>query len=887
MQEFAVGQRWISAAELHLGLGMVIEIEHRTVSIIFPTTGETRIYARADAPLTRVRFREGDWVEKQDGGQLRVLSLSEAGGLLTYHCEDERGARVELPEGRLSNFIQLNQPGERLLNAQIDRNKWFDLRCATREIANRLQGSDVYGLAGCRTNLIAHQLYIAYEVSRRYAPRVLLADEVGLGKTIEAGLILHQQLLLERARRVLIVVPESLVHQWLLEMLRRFNLMFRIFDEARFGDDEAEVDDGDNPWHGEQLVLCSLDFLLRHRQQAAWARDGDWDLLVVDEAHHLEWSPAAVSDAYRLVEDLAAGTQGLLLLTATPEQLGKESHFARLRLLDPDRFADLGRFLDEEQGYGELADQVEAMLDDPGRAAEVDDLLDRHGTGRVMFRNTRHVVQGFPEREALPASLPAGVSEERYCDWLGDLLREMRDTKVLVIAAAASTAIGLAAALKRRFGLRAATFHEGMSLVERDRAAAWFADPDDGAQVLVCSEIGSEGRNFQFAHHLVLYDLPRNPDLLEQRIGRLDRIGQSAVIRIHVPYAAGSEREVLFRWYHEGLDAFRRTCPAGHQVYQNLQHELERHLDDPALPLDDLLGQTRALHDRFDAALQKGRDRLLEFNSCRPRVAERLIDEALARERELDLFGYMERIYDCYGVNSDIRGAGRWAVTPGDNMLTPMPGLPEDGMTVTYDRSAALANEDLHYLTWEHPFVRNAMDMILSSEFGNTALVALAGVGVDPGTVLAECYFLMDFSDDARSHRERYFPNASIRVVLDERGGEHAARIEFDPAQMQPQRVDRDTAIKIVKARQAELAQVLEQAELVAEAQVPALIAAARDRGRELLGHEIERLEALQRVNPGVRDDEIQFFRAELDAFETALGHARLRLDAVRVIVAT
>ncbi len=891
MQDFAVGQRWISAAELHLGLGMVIEIEHRTVSIIFPTTGETRTYARADAPLTRVRFREGEWVEKQDGEKLQVLSLSEAGGLITYHCADERGTRVDLPEGRLSNFIQLNQPGERLLNAQIDRNKWFSLRCAAREIANRLQRSDVYGLAGCRTSLIAHQLYIAYEVSRRYAPRVLLADEVGLGKTIEAGLILHQQLLLERARRVLIVVPESLVHQWLVEMLRRFNLMFRIFDAARFGDDEVDdaidTDAGDNPYHGEQLVLCSLEFLLRHPQQAAWARDGEWDLLVVDEAHHLEWSPDAASDAYRLVEGLAAETAGLLLLTATPEQLGKESHFARLRLLDPDRFADLGRFLDEEQGYGELADRVEAMLDDPAREAEVDDLLDRHGTGRVLFRNTRHVVRGFPEREVLPASLPAGAGEADYRDWLGGLLRELRGRKVLVIAAAAATAIELATALKQQFGLRAATFHEDMTLLERDRAAAWFADPDDGAQVLVCSEIGSEGRNFQFAHHLVLYDLPRNPDLLEQRIGRLDRIGQSAVIRIHVPYAPGSAREVLFRWYHEGLDAFRHTCPAGHQVYQNLHHELERQLADPALPLDDLLGLTRELHARFNAALQQGRDRLLEFNSCRPRVAERLIDEALARERELDLFAFMERIYDCYGVNSDIRGASRWVIAPSDNMLTPMPGLPEDGMTVTYDRSAALASEDVHYLTWEHPFVRNAMDMILSSEFGNTALVALDGSGVEPGTVLAECHFLMDFSDDARSHRERYFPNASIRVVLDERGGEHGGRIEFDPAQMQPQRVDRDTAIKIVKARQAELALILEQAELVAEAQVPALIADARERGRRLLGHEIERLEALQRVNPGVRDDEIDFFRAELDAFETALGHARLRLDAVRVIVAT
>ncbi|MDC1287371.1 SNF2-related protein, partial [Gammaproteobacteria bacterium] len=352
MQEFVIGQRWISAAELQLGLGMVIEIEHRTVSIVFPATGETRIYARADAPLTRVRFRAGDWVERQDGELLKVLELAEANGLIVYQCEDEQGDAQQLPEGRLSNFLQLNQPGERLLNAQIDRNKWFNLRCKTREIANYLQHSPVFGLAGCRTSLIAHQLYIAHEVSNRFAPRVLLADEVGLGKTIEAGLILHQQLLLERARRILIVVPESLVHQWLVEMLRRFNLMFSIYNAARLAVDEHETDEypvdyeqGENPFHAEQLVLCSLEFLTENPQHAEHAREGEWDMLVVDEAHHLQWSAEQPSAEYQLIEGLAEKTAGLLLLTATPEQLGKESHFARLRLLDPDRFTDIDHFV--------------------------------------------------------------------------------------------------------------------------------------------------------------------------------------------------------------------------------------------------------------------------------------------------------------------------------------------------------------------------------------------------------------------------------------------------------------------------------------------------------------------------------------------------------------
>jgi len=188
-------------------------------------------------------------------------------------------------------------------------------------------------------------------------------------------------------------------------------------------------------------------------------------------------------------------------------------------------------------------------------------------------------------------------------------------------------------------------------------------------------------------------------------------------------------------------------------------------------------------------------------------------------------------------------------------------------------------------LTVDGTFVRNAMDMILSSEFGNTALIARQYPGIPAGSLLAECHFLMDFSDDYRSHNERYFPNASIPVLIDESGQDHAARFEFEAAAGQIQRVDRDTSIKIVKARQRELAQMLEYAELVADTRVPGLIETARASGRELLGHEIERLVALQRINPGVRDEEIEFFREQLAHFEKALEHSRLRLDAVRVVV--
>src|SRR5690606_20215075 len=145
----------------------------------------------------------------------------------------------------------------------------------------------------------------------------------------------------------------------------------------------------------------------------------------------------------------------------------------------------------------------------------------------------------------------------------------------------------------------------------------YFADEEFGAQVLICSEIGSEGRNFQFAHHLVLFDLPAHPDLLEQRIGRLDRIGQAHVIQLHVPYLETSPQERLFQWYHQSLIAFLNTCPPGsglqHQLGPRLLSQLEEGDDEEFARLID---EARTERVRLEAELQAGRDRLLELNSA-------------------------------------------------------------------------------------------------------------------------------------------------------------------------------------------------------------------------------------------------------------------------------
>ena len=876
MSNFVIGQRWLSEPEPELGLGVVAQADRRRVELRFPASGESRIYAADGAPLQRVRFAVGDRVSGPDGAAFAIEAVLEERGLLVYTAKGHR-----LPESELRDTLRYDKPENRLLAGQADSWLTFDLRLETHRRRHDLARLPVRGFLGGRVDLIPHQLYIAGEVARRELPRVLLADEVGLGKTIEAGLILHRLLISGKIGRVLIVVPDPLIHQWFIELLRRFSLTFRIYDFERCGQpgDDAAVAESrrdvacnvstevsgelENPFLDEQLVLCGVHFLADDPRRAAQAAAAGWDLLVVDEAHHLHWTPESASPEYQLVEALARATPGLLLLTATPEQLGLESHFARLRLLDPSRYPDFARYVKERDGYEAVAKRAAPILES-GDERALQDLLDRHGPGRVMFRNTRAAMPGFPKRHLHRVPLAAaerGALDPRVA-WLAGFLRKHPKKKVLAICQTRDDVRRIHEALQQLIEVKTALFHEDLPLLQCDRQAAWFAEPD-GARLLIASEIGGEGRNFQFVQDLVLLGLPDDPEMLEQRIGRLDRIGQTGDIHIHVPFLKGSPEEGRLRWYHEGLNAFEEACAGAHEILQRFRKRLGKVT--PAL-----IKETVAFRRDLQARIERGRDRLLELSSFRPAVAAQVQASIAAVDASRELEEYLLRLFDQFGVHAEHLTGRDYLLVPGHLFDTAFP-LGKEPLRITCDRKQALAREDIALMSWDHPLLAGGMDLLLGSEKGNSAVAVAEGLK----GFLLQAVFLLECVAPPKLEAGRFLPPTPLSILVKDDGRVLEAR----PARL------RDGPTLQLAGAAARIQSLLAAARERAGAQVPDMQQRAQAEMRASLGAELERLRALRKVNDHIRPEEISALEHRMAELDRALARAELRLDAVLLIV--
>ncbi|WP_372652747.1 RNA polymerase-associated protein RapA [Halobacteriovorax sp.] len=901
MSKFTIGQRWISEAEPELGLGILNKLTDKTVSIIFSASGVERNYGIKTCPIKRVLFSEGDEILIDEGEKLIVDKVTEQDGLAFYLS----GERI-ISELDLSDLMSFNKPEDKLFNGLCDPHEHFQLRYETIKYKNEYSALDVKGLLGPRVSLIPHQLYVAKEVFNRPIPRVLLADEVGLGKTIEAAMIIHQMLITKRAQRILIVVPDSLVFQWFIELHRKFALSFTVVNQ------ETELIAGTNPFLDSENVIVSLG-LLRGAEKARELLDqADFDMLVVDEAHHLKWTQEKSSVEYDLVEGLASRINGVLLLTATPEQLGLEGHFSRLKLLDPDRFFSYIDFVKEHEGFEHFASIVRKIESDTELDVEerellasvdidankdkeeiITDLLDRHGTGRIYIRNTRErmreVFDFFPKRilnEAIidldnkTDNLDVNIFRSKAF-WLLEKLEDLKGDKALLICKSKAKVLALEKFIRENaVSTNTAVFHSDLTLMARDRQAAYFAEPQ-GAQILLCTEIGSEGRNFEFASNLILFDLPSNPDYLEQRIGRLDRIGQKRDIQIHVPLVENSSEHLLFRWYQEGFNAFTDSAKCGGTLFRKYKESVE---DIENVDIEELISSTQKEYKLVTKELEEGRDVLIEKNSYKESVAFKIRSEIREIDNSRELRNYLDSVFHHLGVDSDDINEDTLFLIPTDNMLLPhFPELDKEGKTYTFNRLMALEREEFGFLTWDHPMVQGISDLIISEGLGS---YSVAKRRESKGNkIFFEFFFVFETVHNQELESSKYFPPKIIRVLLDNKGEDFSSKWDKSFLDSKVNGASKEDIVKVSKFPKAGISKIITSANNIASNIALSEKENFKENLIQSISTDVARLTYLKTINSAVKDEELQWLEMKRDELLLILEQSSVRLDSFRVIL--
>ena len=612
---------WIET-DASLGLARIVnDSEFSFFQVEFLETGEKRNYTKRNPPLRRLQLHVGQklWVKNRPA-EIAILAIELKNDLYTFdssegHFSEDDILRVSTTQDILDLFRQ----------RKFFPAKQFQLRRQAWDLLRLRENHRLKGAVGCRVETLPHQLFVLDAALEMPVIRALLADEVGLGKTIEAGLIfsnLHAQ---KKLHKVLILAPAALKVQWLTESFRRFNVRFRLDHESLIEDDEFR-----------DFVIASLEEIESNL--------GGFDLLIVDEAHRLNHDPVY----FERLEKIVAQSKHVLFLSATPQVHG-DAEFQRLLKI--------------------LGQSPEGII------------------APKIFQSRRSEL-GIPVYRRLE---PAMVSDKHawLVDFIAQKIADKQKAKVFLIANKADDVVKLWTALRKKFGEHFAVFHENLSLVERDRQAAYFSEPS-GAQFLVSSEIGGEGRNFQFCQNMVLVDLPADPLVIEQRIGRLDRLGQKSTVHVWCPILEDSAEEEIFERLRD--------------VY--------RVFDEP--------WSGSGLEDTSDSTRSRGIESRIPFDAERARE----LMQTVATFSKTPIKDFLDQLYDVYGVEvEDFDLARNWKIFASSLMFVEsFPGLGKSGeRIVTFDRSTALAREDMAFFSIDHPDVVESIEFFLNSTQGRLA----------------------------------------------------------------------------------------------------------------------------------------------------------------------
>ena len=508
-----------------------------------------------------------------------------------------------------------------------------------------------------------YQIETVRRVLRFFRGRALLADEVGLGKTVEALMILREYQLRGAVRRALVLVPPALVGQWVGELETKAGIAPRTTEDASFRADPEGF------WRGEGVVVASLATARAPRHVGAVQAE-PWDVLIVDEAHHVKNRATA---SFKLVDGIKS--RYLLLLTATPIETDLEELYNLVTLLKPGQFATpaafRAQFVDKKDPLSpknrerlrgllaevmvrntradsglrlppryvstvvvdplpeerELYDAVVSFLrayaeDKTARMLATTLLLEAGSSPAAVQGTLRRTGEGDKRTPALRAALIAlagkarAVQATRKAKALVDLLRAHPD-QMLVFTRFRDTLDYLERTL-REGGIEPLAFHGGLGAEAKRAALDAFRG---GAKILLATDVGGEGQNLHHCHVLVNFDLPYNPMLIEQRIGRLHRMGQEEEVRVYNLCARGTAEQRVLDLLDRRLHLFELVVGEMDMVLGNLVDE--RDLEERIVAL--------YAESRTDAEIERGIDAIeAELATARGRYEQvKSLDSAL------------------------------------------------------------------------------------------------------------------------------------------------------------------------------------------------------------------------------------------------------------------
>jgi len=754
------GDRVIHRFNRDLGAGVVHAVEARTVIVEFPASGTIlRVSARAGA-LAPLTFRVGARARLTESPEPVIIeSIPEPG-------------RVRLTDGREIDERQLwpVDDGEtlvdRLARGAVSKLERFSLRLDLLHLAAMREADGFGSFLGGRIRIFPHQLYVAERATRADPVRWLLADEVGLGKTVEACLVLNHLLRTGRAARTLVVAPATLTVQWLGELWRKYHQVFVLLDERRLKDVETDYGVGFNPFDAHHQAVISLELLVERPKLAKLAAEAGIDLLIVDEAHHLRRAKGHPGNpAYRAIQPIAEQGAHLLLLTATPLEDDAHGFFRLLQLLRPDEFPEKSDFEERLQNkvtlppctsstrrddIGGLPPRVATPIelpDDPGwfdlgalerslRARPADGPVAR----KAKSRRIRRALASGPALDALldpkdeemrALAARAGENDPRLL-WLAEQARNWRDAgdKTLIFVAHRESLDAIRTAMSRRVQVRVGLFHEELSPGQRDIEVAQFRLPQ-GPSMLVSTECGGEGRNFEFCTRLILFDLPWNPMAVEQRIGRLDRIGREIPVEVlffRPPAGLGRAVSDLY----ESLGLFKQ--PLG-----GLERELAA--VEPAIEQCALSDEVEIDASHFERLVIDARDgwnriqqaayHELHRDPYRPEIAPSILERIPTELEELTEDVILQAADHLNLHVEQARGQSRYSIELGTRArVENLPGVPGGSSFLgTFDRAQAVKDEGIDFFASGHPLVEGILAWLEDAEMGRVGLLHIRGEG--------------------------------------------------------------------------------------------------------------------------------------------------------------